>query len=190
MPHRTRRCTVDGSSSHEEIHQEDWLIRRAIAGDEGAFRLLVEPHRPMLWRVAWRITGDRDLAYDACQDGLLAAWKNLDQFKRKRGAKFSTWLCAIVQRAALKIIRRRVAEPIGDAGDFPDAVLDGPDAGMHGELQAALMRLTPERRTAVVGRMCGFSHAEIAATLHISEGAARKLLMRARRDLEALLDLA
>ena len=66
-----------------------------------------------LYRTDWgrivasliRIVGDFEVAEDAVQEALLAAYKHLDQFKGQ--AQMSTWLTAIVTNCARMQLRRR-----------------------------------------------------------------------------------
>ena len=60
---------------------------------------------PALQRYAYRVLGNRDDAEDAVQDGLLAAFEHLHQFRGE--AQFSTWLTAIVINSARMQLRRR-----------------------------------------------------------------------------------
>ena len=57
---------------------------RARAGDENAFRDLVEPYRAELQLHCYRILGSVQDAEDQLQETLLAAWRGLDGFEGAR----------------------------------------------------------------------------------------------------------
>ena len=60
---------------------ERGLVEQAMAGDGLAFRRLVEPHLPMLLRVAARVAGSRELAEDAVQETLTLAYQRLPSYR-------------------------------------------------------------------------------------------------------------
>src|SRR3981189_139287 len=57
------------------------LIERAGAGDERAFRELIEPYRRELHVHCYRLLGSVQDAEDALQETLLAAWRGLADFE-------------------------------------------------------------------------------------------------------------
>ena len=56
-------------------------LSRARAGDENAFRDLVDPYRRELHLHCYRILGSLQDAEDQLQETLLAAWRGLDGFE-------------------------------------------------------------------------------------------------------------
>ncbi|WP_407068260.1 sigma factor, partial [Lapillicoccus sp.] len=67
-----------------------------------------------MWAVAMRTCGDREMASDAIQDGLLAAFRRAGQYRGD--AAVTTWLHRIIVNACLDRLRRR--EP---SGPLPEA---------------------------------------------------------------------
>lgn len=57
------------------------LLARAQAGDERAFRELIEPYRRALHVHAYRMLGSVDDAEDVMQETLLRAWRALGRFE-------------------------------------------------------------------------------------------------------------
>ncbi len=86
------------------------LVAWAIEGDLRAFDELARRYRPGLTVLAGKIAGCRDLAEDAVQDGLLAAFKALPQLGHPE--RFAAWLGAIVRHRARRLAGR-------DAGVVP-----------------------------------------------------------------------
>jgi RNA polymerase sigma-70 factor (ECF subfamily) len=69
------------------------LVRRARAGEERAYTLLMRRHKEALYRFARRYTGDSDEAYEIVQLTFISAWQALARFDT--GRAFDTWLRAI-----------------------------------------------------------------------------------------------
>ena len=76
---------------------EDVLVR-AQAGDEAAFRELIDPYRHELQLHCYRILGSAQDAEDALQETLLAAWRGLGNFEGRSFMR--TWLYQIASPAA------------------------------------------------------------------------------------------
>src|SRR4051812_27492114 len=80
-------------------------VARAQAGDDSAFRLLVERHSQSLFRLAFRMTGNETDAEDMVQDTFLRAYRKLGTFEAR--ANFGTWLHRIAANCALDLLRKR-----------------------------------------------------------------------------------
>jgi RNA polymerase sigma-70 factor (ECF subfamily) len=176
----------DGEPSDAE------LLRRHVAGDPDAFGNLFHRHRDRLWAVAVATLGDPEEAADAVQDAMIAA------FRRARGFRgdsaVTTWLHRIVVNSALDRIRRRAARPAtsGQDQDALDALatsgqpLSDPTASTDTTLdvQAALSTLVPGQRAALVlVDMLGYSIADAAQVLGVSEGTVKSRAARGRARL-------
>lgn len=81
------------------------LLRAALAGDEVAFRYLVEPHRAELHAHCYRMLGSLHDTEDALQDALLRAWRGLRSFGGR--SHLRTWLYSIATNVCLDAIARR-----------------------------------------------------------------------------------
>lgn len=164
---------------------EALLVRGARAGDEGAFVDLVAANRAAVWAVCLRITGNPQDAEDALQDALVAAWRNIAQFRAD--ARFSTWLFRIAANAALAVVRRRskvVADIdfLGFGSDPGDRVADAD------RVQTALMALPETFRVALVLRIYGdLSYEDIAVHQGIPVQTVKSRLWRARSLMQDLL---
>lgn len=160
---------------------ETALISRARTGDETAFSELVELHRPGLWLVCLRLTGNPHDAADAMQDGLTAMWLHIGSFRGD--ARFGTWAHRVVVNASLALIRRRRevpteqlrAEDRGGEWDFTEAVV------VRDEITTAVASLpAPFREALVLREYGGLSYAEIAHHQGIPLQTVRSRLHRAR----------
>jgi RNA polymerase sigma-70 factor (ECF subfamily) len=144
----------------------------------------------MLHAVCVRIVGDANLAQDALQNALVAAWQHLDRFEGK--ARFSTWLYRIAHNASLAIVRKRVPEPASDRVE-ETPVVRGLDADTVDTVQAvrwALEQIPPDFRAALVLReYVNLSYDEIAEVEGIKVATVKTRIARARQAMAALLAL-
>ena len=85
------------------------LIALAKAGDQGAFRELVEPYRAELHVHCYRILGSVQDAEDALQETLLAAWRGLAGFEER--ASVRNWLYSVATNRALNMLRAARRRP-------------------------------------------------------------------------------
>ena len=105
------------------------LTARARAGDQEAFRELVDPHSHELQVHCYRILGSAQDAEDALQETLLAAWRGLGGFEER--ASIRTWLYRIATSRCLNTLRassRRVTM------DGPQSWPDPPEPTRLGDV--------------------------------------------------------
>jgi RNA polymerase sigma-70 factor (ECF subfamily) len=104
-------------ASVSDIAEQRVLLACAQAGDEWAFRRLVEPYRHALEVHCYRMLGSAKDAEDFAQDTLLRAWRALERFEPR--AQFQTWLYRIATHACLDELERRPHRP-EPVDPFPD----------------------------------------------------------------------
>jgi RNA polymerase sigma-70 factor (ECF subfamily) len=176
-------------------------VAKARAGDEEAFRLLVERHSRALFKLAYRMTGNEQDAEDVVQDAFLKAYRSLDRFEER--SQVGSWLYRIAANCAFDVLRRRqrrdsrvesldgedVLEPEAH-GPGPDRLALGGDVRRH--VEAALERMSPRERAAFVLRHFeGRSVKEIEAALGIDTTSVKQSVCRAvRKAREVLAPLA
>lgn len=176
------------------------VVRRAAAGDEDAFRTLVDRHGRMVFQLAYRITREHAGAEDIVQETFLRAHRALHRFDGR--ASFATWLHRIATNASLDALRQartRHEVPYDPAPGELDPVSSGePDperrarsADVRAALGEAIGTLTPAERLAFVLRHFeGCSTAEIGERLGTGSIATRQAVFRAVSKLRrALLPL-
>ncbi len=93
------------TSSTSATALEPRLLEAARAGDEHAFRRLMEPYRPELHAHGYRMLGSVHDAEDALQESMLRAWRGLARFEGRSSLR--SWLYTIVTNACLNLIKRR-----------------------------------------------------------------------------------
>src|SRR5438552_18216691 len=92
-----------------DTSDQQGLIAAAQAGDERAFRKLVEPYRPVLEVHCYRMLGSPQDAEDLVQETLLRAWRSLDRFQRRSSVE--TWLYRIATNGCLDELEPRPRRP-------------------------------------------------------------------------------
>lgn len=133
----------------------------------------------------WRITGDRQLASDLCQETFLRGWQHFDTIRAYDSPL--GWLLRVATNLALNARRRRttrVGIPLSLDEELSPAVSD--PAGQVAErdaVHATLLALPANMRAALVLReVYGLSFEEVARTLGITHAAAKMMLSRAREQ--------
>jgi RNA polymerase sigma-70 factor (ECF subfamily) len=167
------------------------LVALARSGSAHAFERLVRRHQQRAYRVALRMLGDSGEAEDATQDAFLQAWRGLARFRAQ--SSFGTWIYRIVTNRCLSQLRSRPVEQAlmeerhASQAQEPSQLAEA--RGKVQTLQAALLRLSPEQRSAFVLRhLEGYSHEEISDVLGISVPAVKSRIHRARVELLARLE--
>jgi len=165
------------------------LVERASRGDAAAFDALgrIVIHR--MYAIAYRVLRDPDLAQDAVQQALWAAWRDLPNLRDLD--RFDAWLRRLLVRCCYEEARRQrhgatitllpVHQPAGR--DMAGSIVD------HDALDRAFRRLGPEQRVVVVlHHYEGIPLVEIAETLGIPVGTARSRLHYALKRLRDALE--
>ncbi len=157
------------------------LVSRARLGSSDAAAELFSRHWPGAWRVAYTVTGRRDMAEDVAQDAFERAFAALARFDRSR--PFAPWLHRIVVNRSLDLLRseRRLVGPEAlDRLESPWRDQTGDDR----RLLAAVSGLSPQRRVVIVLRYgLGYSPVAIAELLELPVGTVHSRLARALDDL-------
>jgi RNA polymerase sigma factor (sigma-70 family) len=155
---------------------------------------VVDDHSARVFRLAYRLTGNRTDAEDLTQEVFVRVFRSLDSFTP---GTFEGWLHRIATNLFLDQARRRSRIRFDPLGDDPEAKLPGrvppPDhqvlAGLFdADVEAALGALAPEFRAAVV--LCdieGLSYEEIASVLDLKLGTVRSRIHRGRAQLRRAL---
>ena len=182
----------------ENLEQD--AIRRILAGDRDAFRVLMDRHLPAVLRLTLRITGSAVDAEEAAQEAFLRAYNKLPEFREQ--ASFGTWVYRIAMNCSLNLVERRSRDIGWNATSLEDSGTEGSFAVSRGpspereyldgeslrRRERAMLTLTPMERTAFVLRHLEEQPMEvIAAALGISVNSAKQAVFRAvaklRREL-------
>jgi RNA polymerase sigma-70 factor (ECF subfamily) len=176
------------------------LVSRCLGGDEAAWEDLVRQHTRQVYGLCYRFTGSGAEAQDLTQEVFLRVFRTLKTFRSAEGS-FATWLARVARNLLIDHYRRtrqeRVTDPIEDqlavleekgatASERPDHAVAGREASRI--LQAALQKLSPDLREAVILRdLQEMEYREIAEVLGIPEGTVKSRINRGRAELARLL---
>jgi RNA polymerase sigma-70 factor (ECF subfamily) len=175
----------------DEREAIEHMRRGDIRGLEGLVRL----HQVRAIRAAYLITREQALAQDLVQAAFLRAFERIDQLDPSR--PFAPWFLTSVLHDATKAITRRnrhtsleqlprIESATPDHHPPPDVLWE--QAETAEEVWAALGRLNPEQRAAVVARYyLGLSQAEMTRALDATPSTVKWRLHAARARLRLLL---
>jgi RNA polymerase sigma-70 factor, ECF subfamily len=173
------------------LDEEGALVSRALRGDEWALGQLLAPHLARALVLARRIAPSRADAEDLVQDACIRAMEQLDRFTI--GRPFGPWFNRVLINIGLnqrRSSRRRAVESLQD-GQFvssSDPHQDVESAEIRRRFAEAVDELPPRQRSIVyLFEVDGFSSAEIAADLGISQETVRWHLHAARTTLRRRL---
>ena len=150
---------------------------------------LVRQHADRVYRLAYRLSGNRHDAEDLTQETFIRVFRSLQNYQP---GTFEGWLHRITTNLFLDMVRRRSRirmDALPEDYDRVPSEQPNPeqiyhDARLGPDLQAALDSLPAEFRAAVV--LCdieGLSYEEIGATLGVKLGTVRSRIHRGRQAL-------
>lgn len=175
------------------------LVERCLTSDPAAWEQLVRAHHRRIYILCYRFTGRADEAEDLTQDVFLRVFRTLKSYKAEEGF-FVTWLTSLTRNLLIDHYRKtrkdRVLEPLEEqlpvleekaaASTQADSLTRGREAGEL--LQAALTRLSPDLREAVILRdIQEMEYREIANVLKVPEGTVKSRINRGRAELGRML---
>ena len=175
------------------------LVERCLSGDEAAWEELIRSHTRRVYGLCYRFTGTDAQAQDLTQEVFLRVYRTLKTFRAAEGS-FATWLARLTRNLLIDHYRRTRQERVTDSIEEqlpaleqttghaarPDGLVAGREASEI--LQAALQKLSPELREAVILRdLQEMEYREIAEILHIPEGTVKSRLNRGRGELARVL---
>jgi len=177
-----------------ELDSDLSLVKRARDGEFGAFEMLFERHRTLVYRFAYQMMPRRDDAEDIVQEAFVRAYQNLDKYRDE--AKFTTWLLRIVTNLCTdqaRMFHRRQALEQQEAAGALDwmtvGAIDDPIQNLEADrrkeaLRKALAALPIHHRSVIVLRdIEERDYQEIAEMLNCTVGGAKLRVLRARRAL-------
>ena len=174
------------------------LVEAARLGDRDAFGALVVLYERAAVRTALAALRRREDAEDAAQDGFVAAWEKLVNFRGQ--STFRTWLLTIVWRKALDRRRRRQrwwhaaspedAESVGElCSPAPDPERAAAARDVRAGIAAGIKQLSPKLKDALLLAASGeHTYDDIARLLGVPCGTAKWRVSEARKQVTAFVE--
>ncbi len=152
------------------------------------FDALARELRTDLFRYAFWLARDAQVADDLVQETLLRAWRSLDSLRDQKVAK--QWLLTILRREHARLYERKKlpTQDVDDLSGGDQALLTRSVRPEVFDVRRELFRLDDEYREPLVLQvLMGYSTNEIAEILEIKPGAVLTRLFRARKKLKRQL---
>ena len=173
---------------------DEALLKRAGEGDQAAFLELYNRHRQPIFRFAYRILGEVDIAEDVTHDCFLSLIRKPENFRPER-ASLRTYLFAAARNLALKYFRNSGRETgLEEMTEEPqlsprhEPLRKLLDEELAAEVRRAVFSLPPLQREALVlFEYERLSLNDIAEITGVDVGAVKGRLYRARERLKSLL---
>lgn len=176
-----------------ETPSDGEVVEAVLAGHEDLFRVLVRRYQDVMFRHAYRMTGDGDEAAEIVQKSLVKGFRSLKTCQDPE--KVGGWLFRITANLCkdyLKSRRRRDVsfEDLGvpvEGREDPGSDLARTE--LRGALEAAIGKLSPDHREAfIMKHLEGCSYERMADLMDVSVSALKMRVMRAREELQGLLE--
>jgi RNA polymerase sigma-70 factor (ECF subfamily) len=174
---------------------ESEVIKKAIAGDAHAFRLLVERHQAFAYSLSYRFVSSHDDAADITQEAFIRLWKNISRYRVE--IKLTTWLYKIITNLCLDYLKSKHRKRHNDMRHVDDlySITDpmGADKSLLEEEFRMLVlemtkELTPKQKAVFILRdMEELEMKEISGILSMSTGNVKSNLYYARVKMSELL---
>jgi RNA polymerase sigma-70 factor (ECF subfamily) len=187
------RLPPDGIGDPARDVTDQQLVARCLAGDRSAERALYDAHVDRVFRLAYRLAGDTDLAQDFTQETFIRAFDRLGQYRGD--ASLATWLHTIATSVSLNGMRsvtrlRTRSAPVDELSELPARPTPSAPHDLRERLHAAIDGLSAKLRPVfVMHDVEGYTHDEIGTALGIPVGTSKARLFDARAKLRAALAL-
>jgi RNA polymerase sigma-70 factor (ECF subfamily) len=173
-----------------EFDERD-VVSRCRAGDQEAWRALVERYQDMVYSIARRVAGRA--ADDAAQETFLRVFRKLHTYRADRGAKFSSWLYRVAYNVSVDTAARAgryAGMPEGydcpDDGPGPEELAAGAEHARAA--REALASVRPEYRTVLeLYYLMGKSYEQVAEVADLPLGTVKSYIHRGKKAVLASL---
>jgi RNA polymerase sigma-70 factor (ECF subfamily) len=167
-------------------------LARFRAGDPDAVRAVFREYGGLVFAVALRTLGSRQLAEEATQETFVKAWRAAGSYDATR--EIGPWLATIARRAAIDLHRREARRPAVNVDDVltDPAVVDLPPGVDRAydvwAVREAIDELPADEREVVrLQHLEELTQVEVAERLGIPVGTVKSRSHRAHRTLAARL---
>ena len=173
------------------------LLKRCLKGDTKAFEVIVSNYQELVCAITYSGVADIHRSEELAQQAFINAWNKLSQLKDL--SKFRPWLCTIARNLVKSFIRTKkrdiiakakTMENINDTAADESGPLESIIKKEHEELVSDAIQHIPEkyREPLVLYYRQRLSVRQIAESLDLSEGNAKKRLQRGRKMVKEQLN--
>lgn len=191
-------------NNQPDNHTNEELVSLAAAGDDEAFRVLVERYEKTVYNLILRYLNDPDESFDVAQEVFINLYKNLQKFNP--AYKFTTWLYKIASNQALYRYRSRKKRSNILTLDHPDleqgvyrveenCVTSPENAAIEKDRRAQIGKLLDQleekyRTSIILRHYMDMSYEEIQQIMNLPIGSVKTNIFRARAKLRKLMEQA
>ncbi|HAI82030.1 MAG TPA: RNA polymerase subunit sigma-70 [Chitinophagaceae bacterium] len=170
--------------------EEHELIRLCLRHDPKAQRMLYDSYASAMLGVCYRYTKNVTDAQDVLQEGFVKVFTKLHQYQGT--GSIAGWIKTIMVHSAISYLRKQKLLTIDVSEALNNAIAEQhqlPDVPLATKQVAEAIRALPTGYQTIFNLYAveGYSHAEIAQMLGISEGTSRSQYARARAILQQQL---
>ncbi len=170
-----------GPAGHAEIPVLERLAASAREGDRSALQELASLLQPSVWRFAYHLSGNREIAEEACQETWARVIRALPGFRAE--SSITTWLLAIARRVTAGLLadqRRNSQRSISSTFHPPPSQSSTASIEIELELDRLPARL---REALILTQVVGLTYEETAILAGVKVGTIRSRVFRARSAL-------
>jgi RNA polymerase sigma factor (sigma-70 family) len=178
----------------ELMYTDKALIDKILAGNLGAYKLLVAQHERLVTHMVARLIVNEEDIKDVSQEIFIRIYQNLSKFNYQ--AKLSTWIAKIAYSTSVNYVKKHSnKDSVGfdlTESDLPDNVT--PEDILNAKNEAAFLqhqinKLPLAYRTVLtLYHLKEFSYQEIEDITGMPEGTVKNYLFRARKMLKERLE--
>lgn len=176
------------------IEEEKALVQQILDGDTERYELIVNEYQAIVANLCYRLVGSKLDVEDVVQQVFVELYMALPRFRNE--SKLSTFIYRITVNVVSKQYKYQLRHPSYDTvfplghtaieGSYEDKVVK---EEQQRRLKAALGRLKPEQRTALVlYAFKGFSYNDVADVMQVSLSKVESLIFRAKKNLKKLIE--
>lgn len=162
------------------------LIRSAQDGNKQAFETLIREHYDVMYKMAFKWCGNRDMAQDVVQDACIKIARNIDSFRFQ--SSFTSWLYRIVINTAKDRQRQdRRFTTLPEINDIHDSTADLVNQ-LYAQQILQLIQFLPEKEKTAILLVFGegLTHKEAAFSMQCKESTVSWYIHQARKNLASL----
>lgn len=159
------------------------LIKACLRNEREAQRCLYEQYAGVMLGLCFRYTKSMPDAEDILQDGFIAVFRNLEQYRFD--GELGAWIRRIMVNTALNFLKKNARYRAGmvfDKSDVHPVSDENPEIALDTKQLASLVQQLPTGYQTIFNLYAieGFSHVEIGQMLGITDGTSRSQYARAR----------